>query len=49
MTLNGRNTLLKKRWGLMGLTRYSDCEARKHYGNVLCFVKALQFRGEISK
>ena len=49
VTLNGHNTLLKKRWGSLGLTRYSDCASRKHHGNALCFVKAHEFRGEISK
>jgi len=49
VTLNGHNTLLKKRWGSLGLTRYSDHASRKHHGNVLCFVKALKFQGEINK
>ena len=49
MTLNGHNTLLKKRWRLLGLYRYSDCASRKHQDNVFCFVKALEFRGEINK
>ena len=49
VTLNGRNTLLKKRWGLLGLIRSSDCTSRKHHDNVLSFVKALEFRAEINK
>ena len=49
VTLNGHDTLVKKRWGSAGLTRYSDYTSRKHHGDVLCFVKALAFRGEINK
>ena len=49
VTLNGGNTLLKKRWGLLGLIKYSDRTSRKHHDNVLSFVKALDFWGEISK
>jgi len=49
VTLNGYNTLLKKQWGLLGLNRYSDCASHKHHGNVLCFVKALEFRDKINK
>ena len=49
VTLNGHSTLLKKRWGSLELTRYSDRASRKHHDNVLCFVKALEFQGEISK
>ena len=49
VTLNGHDTLVKKRWGSAGLTRYSDYTSRKHHGDVLCFVKVLSFRGEINK
>ena len=49
VTLNGHNTLLKKLWGLLGLTRYSDPASHKHHGNVLCVVKARKFWGEINK
>ena len=48
VTLNGHNTLLKKK-KTMGITRYSDRASRKHHSNVLCFVKALEFHGEINK
>ena len=48
VTLDGCNASLKKRWGSQGLTRYSDRASLKHHGNVLCFVKALEFQGEIN-
>jgi len=32
----------------VGLTRYSDYASRKHHGDILCFVKALAFQGEIN-
>jgi len=46
VTLNGHNTILKKLWGSLRIT---DRASRKHHGNVLYFVKALKFRGEINK
>ena len=38
VTLNGHNTLLKKRRGLLGLIRSSDRTSRKHHDNVLTVV-----------
>ena len=49
VTLNSRNTLLKKQWRSLRLIRYLDHASPKHHSNVLCFVKALEFLGEISK
>ena len=31
----------------MGFTRYSDCASSKDHGDVVCFVKSLDFGGEI--
>ena len=39
----------KKPWDLVGFIGYSDCTSYQHHGDVLCFVKALLFRGEIKK
>jgi len=47
MILNGHNVTLKKQWGSLGIAKYSDCTSCKHHGNVLCFVKALKFWGEL--
>ena len=47
MTLNGPNTLLKKGRGWQGLTTYSNHASRNHHSNVLSFVKAFEFCGEI--
>ena len=49
MTFNSRNTLLKKPWGSVGFTRYSDCASSKDHSDVVCFVKSLHFWGEIKK
>ena len=49
MTFNSRNTLLKKPWGSVGFTKYSDFASSKDHSNVVCFVKSLDFWGEIEK
>ena len=36
-------------WFLLGFTRYLDHASCKLHGNVLCFVKALDFQGEITE
>ena len=33
---------------MLGITRYSDSASRKHYGNLLSFVIAGEFWGEIN-
>ena len=49
VTFNSRSTLLKKPWGSVGFTRYSDCASNKDHGDVVCFVKSLDFGDEIKK
>ena len=49
VTFNSRNTLLKKPWGSVGFSKYSDCALSKNHGDVLCFVKTLDFGVEIKK
>ena len=49
MTLNSCNTMLRKLWGSLGITRYSDRVLRKHHTNVFCYIKDLEFRGEINE
>ena len=50
VTPNGHYTLLKNDGDHLGsLDSYSDPASRMHQGNVLCFVKALEFWGEINK
>ena len=49
MTFNSRNTLLKKPWGSVGFTRYSDGASSKDHDDVVCLVKSLDFWGEIEK
>ena len=49
VTFNSRNTLLENPWGSVGFTRYSDCASSKDHGDVLCFVKTLDFWDGIKK
>ena len=50
MTPNGHHALLKNNGDHLGsLDSYSDPAPCMHHGNVLCFVKALEFWGEINK
>ena len=49
VTFNNRNALLKKPWGSVGFTRYSDCASSQDHGDVVCFVKSLDFWGEIKE
>jgi len=35
--------------GSVGFTRYSDCASSKDHGDVVCFVKSLDFWGQIKK
>jgi len=46
MNFNSHNTLLKKPWGLVEITRYSECASSKDHGDV---VTSLDFWGEIKK
>lgn len=46
MSLNSSNKNIGDRWGI---TRYLDCVSCKHHTSVLCFVKVLEFLGEIDK
>jgi len=46
---DSRNTLLKKPWGSVGFTRYSDCASSKDHDDVVCFVKSLDFGVKLRK